>query len=475
MFHQHDLSIQPDTNYAPDLTTHIQSFGHSHPLDDGIRAMTSSSSARVFTPDEPIVGYSQSALGDAWWQYIETIPYAQHFGAFDDTTDTRGKLGSVEKALFNQPLVSNSAQDSVLLIGGAFGDLPQGVTGIYTINRTIILPEGTHTVFFPILNGNSANLTTDSKNIDVNNPFITGGRNSDQLKLAAAYLMNLPSVNPDGNGTSELFATIDGQIVINPYQYRQATEGNQGFYSYPIPGGMTEAYFLYPADASYLANPALKGTGTITPDNPDGYPTIAELGGYGNFELGPIFADGYWLGVELAPGEHTLNFGGTFSMVGEDGVLAPAFALNITYHILNQVSGTACKDYLSGTGGSDYINGDKGNDVLHGLAGDDLILGGLGADVMDGGIGNDELWGDGGNDTFIFKSAYGQDLIYDFEAGDRVTVDVQGLCNLTATNETLTNGLSAAKFNFGNGDTLTLVGINASQLKFENGVITVAA
>ncbi|MGI0483885.1 calcium-binding protein [Pantanalinema rosaneae CENA516] len=469
MYFKSQVSIHP-YGFAPELTTETNHFRHANLFDDHCHNLGRSSSHRVIPNNRPIAGYSQADLGDLWWQYIETIPVNQHFAAFDDTTDLRGRRGSIEKALINQPL------DSVLLIGGAFGDLPQGVDGTYTIHRTIVLPPGTTTLFFPILNANASNLTTTPDDIDVNDPFVNGGRNYAQLRAAAAYWSNRPSENMNqpyepyrGTGTSALFASIDGKTVQDPYNYRQRTQNPNGYISYPVAGGITEMILLYPPDTSYLANP--QGQGKVATQNSHRYKSVTELGGYGQFEFGPLFADGYWLGVELRPGEHTLNFGGTFSLKDAEGALTPAFDLNITYNILNPIEGNRCDNNLYGTTQNDYLNGKGGHDRLFGMAGDDLVVGGNGADYLDGGIGNDELWGDQGADTFVFKQGYGQDMIYDFEVGDNVQLDMRRGYSITPVDVELSNQQSGAKLDFGGGDTLTFVGIRAEQLKIENGSI----
>ncbi|HEY9640908.1 MAG TPA: hypothetical protein V6C57_10525, partial [Coleofasciculaceae cyanobacterium] len=318
----------------------------------------------IFAPKDPIAGFSQANLGDQWWQYVDRIPYTEHFGAFDDTTDPRGRRGSVEKALLYQPLLSGSPQDRVLFIGGAFGNLPQGISGAFTVQRTVILPEGTTKVFFPLFNNTATNLTTTPKKIDVTDPFVNGGRNNAQLKENAAFYMNQPGA--EGTGTSALFAKVDGQNVKDPYQYRQTSQGKNGFNAYPIKGGISQEYLGYQPDTTYLTNPELKGQVPSTPDNPNGYPTIKDLGGYNNLPNGAnlaikTFADGYWLGTDLNPGEHTLNFGGTFSKEKETN-----FALDITYNILNPVKGTQKGDVLTGTELNDYIDGGNGKDKLLG-------------------------------------------------------------------------------------------------------------
>ncbi len=429
-------------------------------------------SAIVLDPAAPIGHHSQAKLGDQWWQYVDRIPYEKHFGAYDDATDPRGMRGSLEKALSYQPHLSGAPQDHVLFIGGAFGNLLTTVGETMIINRSIILPNATTTVFFPLLNATANNLARivnpETGELDY------GGRDNVGLQADVATFMNKLEDNQNQLGVSALFAVVDGTIVQNPSQYRQASSDENGFNIYPIQGGMTELALGYPPDATYLADPDRKG---MVPGNPNGYPTISALGGYNApdaYTLGiQTFADGYWLGVELTPGAHTLHFGGTYSMVNAaTQSIETAFGLDITYNILNPVHGSRWRDRLDGTQGNDYMDGGKGDDRLFGCDGDDLLVGGKGNDILSGGTGADELWGDEGYDTFIFRRGFGADMVYDFSQGDRI--DIRGLCwsHGSISPSDLNNGLSATEIKFGGGDVLTLVNINPDQLRIHDGFIT---
>ena len=81
------------------------------------------------------------------------------------------------------------------------------------------------------------------------------------------------------------------------------------------------------------------------------------------------------------------------------------------------LNGEAGKDVLNGGADSDVLNGDNNADTLLGEGGNDVISGGQGDDLLLGGDGNDALFGDEGHDTFVFASAEGADIIFDFEPG----------------------------------------------------------
>ena len=100
----------------------------------------------------------------------------------------------------------------------------------------------------------------------------------------------------------------------------------------------------------------------------------------------------------------------------------------------NDRAGSRGNDTLIGTDLPEAINGKNGRDLLLGLGGNDTLKGGNGRDTLDGGAGNDRLTGGKGNDrltggdgrdVFIFRDAFGDDVVTDFTPGvDRL--DLRG-------------------------------------------------
>ena len=89
-------------------------------------------------------------------------------------------------------------------------------------------------------------------------------------------------------------------------------------------------------------------------------------------------------------------------------------------------------DWLRGGAGHDRLMGGPGDDTLWGGPGDDYLHGEDGADVLNGGAGNDALIGGNGADVFWFTIPvaedgtvlpFGDDVIYDFNAGEGDTLD----------------------------------------------------
>ena len=87
------------------------------------------------------------------------------------------------------------------------------------------------------------------------------------------------------------------------------------------------------------------------------------------------------------------------------------------------ILGGAGDDTLLGGDGDDSLNGGGDDDRLEGQDGIDVLLGGSGGDTLIGGEGNDLMKGGAGADVFVFAAAHGKDVIYDFEDGDRISLD----------------------------------------------------
>jgi glucose/arabinose dehydrogenase len=107
------------------------------------------------------------------------------------------------------------------------------------------------------------------------------------------------------------------------------------------------------------------------------------------------------------------------------------------------------------------------NDTLRGFAGNDVMFGGSGNDLLDGGTGNDTMTGGPGDDRFVFAPGYGADTINDFVAGAGTADKI----DLAAFHMTFDSVLAHAGqsggntvFNFGGGDTLTLLNVSKANL-----------
>lgn len=125
--------------------------------------------------------------------------------------------------------------------------------------------------------------------------------------------------------------------------------------------------------------------------------------------------------------------------------------------------GGAGRDKLKGNAGDDRLKGGAGRDRLDGGGGDDVLKGGAHRDRLNGQAGDDRLTGGGGPDRFIFRASGGNDTITDF------TDDLDTLVfrKLGSTAEILTHATQVGAdvlFDFGGGDTLTVLDITISAL-----------
>jgi hypothetical protein len=110
---------------------------------------------------------------------------------------------------------------------------------------------------------------------------------------------------------------------------------------------------------------------------------------------------------------------------------------------------------LVGGSGVDTLNGQRSNNVL---------IGNGGADTLNGNEGKDTMTGNAGNDIFVFEPGSGRDVITDFDAiggagfQDRIdaTYPGAGAVSQSGKNDTL--------INFGNGDTMKLLGIDPDDI-----------
>ncbi|CUI01986.1 calcium-binding protein [Leisingera aquaemixtae] len=163
---------------------------------------------------------------------------------------------------------------------------------------------------------------------------------------------------------------------------------------------------------------------------------------------------------------------------GEDGVtvdLAKGFAIDgfgdrDTLKSIERARGSESADKLLGNGGGNRLMGLGGNDTLSGKGGDDLIMGGAGRDKILGDGGNDDLFGDGGADRFIFRGAFGDDTVSDFEtAGRKEKIDLSDVTPIKSFRDLKNNHLSEngdgdAVISDNNGNTITLDGIGIADL-----------
>jgi hypothetical protein len=155
------------------------------------------------------------------------------------------------------------------------------------------------------------------------------------------------------------------------------------------------------------------------------------------------------------------------------------------YSVTGAPMGVQGNDVLNGGDGNDTLYGDGGNDTLNGGNDNDRLFGGDGNDRLNGGAGNNTVTGGAGNDTFVYTP--GSNLtITDFNFGitggindgtqsDNDFLDLSayysGLTEMRADladNGVLDQSVGDFSDNAALGGTITLTGISASDLTFDN-------
>ncbi|MCI2395746.1 hypothetical protein [Aliiroseovarius sediminis] len=137
----------------------------------------------------------------------------------------------------------------------------------------------------------------------------------------------------------------------------------------------------------------------------------------------------------------------------------------------NRLLGRNGNDILRGASGDDTLNGGNGDDHLNGNSGTDILLGGNGRDVLSGDWGDDILTGGDQVDVFTFND--GNDRITDFDENHETIRIWDGLWG--GGHKTPQEILSYAQiidgdavFDFGDGNSLTVEGIDQLDLLHDN-------
>ncbi len=166
--------------------------------------------------------------------------------------------------------------------------------------------------------------------------------------------------------------------------------------------------------------------------------------------------------IDLFSETQVAGGGGVDTLRDIENVMATGYADSLT--------GNNLANELRGEAGNDAIWGNGGADVINGGIGDDAIAGGTGADTMIGGSGNDHIWGGGGNDRFEFASNWGDDWVWDFQAGsDKLDLSqVGGLNNLIQLD--IDDTANGALVSYG-ASSILLIGVAANALQDSDFIV----
>ncbi|HEX2543717.1 MAG TPA: calcium-binding protein [Ramlibacter sp.] len=136
----------------------------------------------------------------------------------------------------------------------------------------------------------------------------------------------------------------------------------------------------------------------------------------------------------------------------------------------DRIEGNDGHDTLVAGGDNDWVFGGEGADWLQGDAGDDQLTGGGGDDFLVGGTGIDTLVGNAGADTFFFDAGSGQDRLeffwvsHDDKIQIRSNVNGSGILTAQDAYAHTTDTADGAMIDLGGGNTVVLVGVQASAI-----------
>ncbi|SDZ44095.1 Hemolysin-type calcium-binding repeat-containing protein [Jannaschia faecimaris] len=211
---------------------------------------------------------------------------------------------------------------------------------------------------------------------------------------------------------------------------------------------------------------------------------INELAGYSIVESYPVTAagrisNGTDIGDAQALDGGTIQFSGggsndiAFATLGSGGALAGGGGDDILSGALqdDELSGGDRDDTVTSGGGDDLVDGGAGADVLlgglgngvfMGGAGDGDLFGGAGNDTLNGGEGHDFLFGGAGDDSFVFRSVFGNDIIFDLSVIDGDVIDLIAIEGLTSIGQLLLEEVDGNSILAGSG-TATFIPLDLDQ------------
>lgn len=127
----------------------------------------------------------------------------------------------------------------------------------------------------------------------------------------------------------------------------------------------------------------------------------------------------------------------------------------------DQITGSKLADIIGSGDGKDTVKAGDGADTLLGGAKADKLYGEKGNDYIWGDAGKDRMWGGPGSDTFQFQEGDGKDVIVDFDAkGGGKKQDYIALYEGETFTARAVNKGHDTLLDFGDGDTLTLLGVH---------------
>ncbi len=363
-------------------------------------------------------------------------------GANDDLVEAGAGNDRVVAGAGNDTVYGGTGNDS--LFGGAGNDTLFGDAGADTL--AVGANEGVDTLF-----GGETGTDADTLSFATSATGVSVSYNAAEAGTFTAG---------SGSGTFAQIETVTGSAQADTINASAATTavtliGGAG--ADTLTGGLASDSISGGADADIIVIAQSSGIDTIE-------------GGNTGTDSDTLAFSGTSAGVNVV---FTNNETGTYNIGSGSG--------NFTE--IERVQGTVLADTINASAATSAvtISGGGGDDSVAGGAGNDVIDLGTGADTADGGAGNDiiDLGADLVSDVVILSNGDGADRITNFVAptdnGNGTFTGVD-LVNVTGLNDAggrpvnvfdvtvSTDGFGNAVLTFPNGESLTLVGVPASQV-----------
>lgn len=411
--------------------------------------------------------------------YIDTLGETADETASDGkdtvvtTLLTTGHFAGVENYTYSGTSAWTFSGDGAdnILTGGSGADKLTGGVGVDTLkgglgSDTYVIDDGDDLIFEAdgagtdkILTSVNLDLGTRFAGQKIENVVVTAGSNVTSLigndlnnNLNAAVLVSAIAITLSGGDGNDTLTGGAGKDTLEGDAGKDMLLGGAG--DDELTGGSgIDSLNGGAGDDVYHVNLMVSGTLGKLED------TLTEAAGGGNDTI--ILHDPI---VSEPTGITTLTLAANFDNL--DASDSNWTKLNLT--------GNALDNFLTGNDHNNVLDGGGGNDTLYGNEGNDTLKGGIGNDTLFGGIGDDVMTGGAGKDTFAFDAfGEGDDKITDFNKledklsfADALDADHDGniledLLLLAATFNDKGAG-SDVVVDFGNGSTLTFVGIGTA-------------
>ncbi|MGS2724031.1 beta strand repeat-containing protein [Porticoccus sp. GXU_MW_L64] len=346
---------------------------------------------------------------------------------------------------------------------------------------------------------------------------IDGGEGSDTISFADIAADVTVTVDENGNGTAtylapngetvvtDTFTSIENflgtNVTVNPGS--SDTLNLSGFLAAPVTGlpgtfnGVIVDLDVNSAgangtpgqDGGFLnAPPGAVAVGGVVP----AANILNEIDDFENV-IGTDFNDGLFGNNEVnvlnggAGNDAIHGFAGNDFLqggAGIDTVLFSAAPAGVTVDLNDQVDAATFDDIVAGdaaavaasSGGAglnvlsgfENVTGSQNADTLIGDDNANVLNGNGGNDSLDGSAGNDTLIGGAGLDSFVVREGSDADTVTDFDVNDDVIEVVDLVDDAAAALALAVNNGEDTVIDFGNGDVITLTGVDAADLTEAN-------